>query len=342
MRGTIIRLGAFVVVCGLLGVALAFTIGNVSPLRRTYSLTATFDDVTGLLKDDNVKVAGVVVGKVSGITVVKGRAQVTFKLRRDVKVPTDTEAAVRWRNLLGQRYVYLYPGKASTTLASGGRITRTRSVVDLGELFNRLGPIVSALDPDDVNQFLDTIVAALDGNEPKLRQAIDDLATLSAALGSRDEEIGRLVGNLDTVAATLASRDAEIRAILDNLLAVATTFNQNTEVVEAAATQLSSVSADLGRLLAGNRDEVGRTVHNLSLIVDVIDGKLNNLDGTVANLDEAAAHLHASSRYGEWLQQDIPCGKVGVQLPPDCIPEPDPSATSGSLAVMQLVVGVLR
>ena len=47
------------------------------------------------------------------------------------------------------------PGTASTVLQSGEHIDNTRSVVDLGELFNRLGPIVQAIDPSKVNTFLD-------------------------------------------------------------------------------------------------------------------------------------------------------------------------------------------
>ena len=48
-------------------------------------------------KDDNVKVAGVVVGKVIGIKVVDGRAVVRIEVRDSTKIPTDTSAAVRWR-----------------------------------------------------------------------------------------------------------------------------------------------------------------------------------------------------------------------------------------------------
>src|SRR5205807_3223470 len=174
-----------------------FTIGNIHPFRHTYRLTASFDDASGLLRDDNVKIAGVVVGKVKGVKLKQGRAQVSFEVEKGIKVPTDSSAAVRWRNLIGQRYVYLYPGTASTVRRGGDRVAHTRSVVDVGELFNRLGPIVKAIDPQQVNTFLDAIVGALDGNEQNLRQAIDDLSRVAASLGARDQAIGRLVENLN-------------------------------------------------------------------------------------------------------------------------------------------------
>src|SRR5438309_9124322 len=163
MLYTMIKLVTFFAVCTLFTAYLAFTIGNIHLFQHTYKLTATFDDATGLLATDNVKVAGVVVGKVDKVKIDQGRAKVSISVRDSVKLPSDSSAAIRWRNLLGQRYVYLYPGTASTLLRGGNSITHTRSVVDIGELFNRLGPIIKAIDPKDVNTFLDTIVAALDG-----------------------------------------------------------------------------------------------------------------------------------------------------------------------------------
>src|SRR5437763_4441703 len=206
MIRTIIKLVVFFAVCALFTGYLAFTIGNIHLFQHTYGLTATFDDATGLLKDDNVKVAGVVVGKVSSVQIDQGKAKVGFTVKDSVKVPTDSSAAIRWRNLIGQRYVYLYPGTASTVLRDGSSVAKTRSVVDVGELFNRLGPIVKAVDPQQVNTFLDTIVQALDGNEQNLRQAIDDLSRVAASLGTRDQAIGRLVEDLNNIGSAFHDR----------------------------------------------------------------------------------------------------------------------------------------
>src|SRR5207237_5038992 len=101
------KLVAFFALCTVLTGYLAFTIGNIHLFQHTYTLTATFDDATGLLRDDNVKVAGVVVGKVTSVQIDQGRAKVGFSVKDSVKVPIDSQAAIRWRNLIGQRYIYL-------------------------------------------------------------------------------------------------------------------------------------------------------------------------------------------------------------------------------------------
>ena len=351
LRGTILRLVIFVVVCSFFTGYLAFTIGNIQLFSHRYELEATFDDVTGLLPNDNVKVAGVVVGKVTGIRVAKGRAVVRFQVDDDVKLPTDSSAAIRWRNLLGQRFVYLYPGEGSTVLQDGGRIAKTRSVVDLGELFNRLGPIVQAIEPEQVNAFLDSITAALDGNEDELRATIDDLATLTSALAARDEAIQRLIDNLNTVAGTINSRDVQIRTVLDNLLALATTFRENTDVLDAAITDLGDVSENFGSLLENNRAQIDRIVNSLASLVAVVREKLPSLDVTVANLDEASRAIFRSASYGEFLNQEILCARVGTQTPavttacdpgsakPGGASATTTQRTSGAKAVVRLMTG---
>lgn len=350
MKATIVKFVAFTLVCSGFTAYLIVTVGNIQPFQDTYSLRATFDDVTGLLPNDNVKVAGVVVGKVTGLGITKGEAVVNFDVRKGVRVPSDSRAAIRWRNLLGQRYLYIYPGDSRASLESGSRIRETVSVVDLGELFNRLGPIVKAIDPEEVNTFLDAVVGALDGNEQKVGKALDDLAVLARTLGDRDASIGRLVENLDTVAGTINARDREIRTILDNLLAIATTFSANTGILDTAVTELDRFSRDFGAVLENNRVYIDNLINNLSTVVGVVREKLPVLDETVANLDELSAALFRASRYGEWLNQTIYCGAIGRTAAGEAITDTDcelpvvsgslPGSTSGVDAVSQLLGAV--
>jgi phospholipid/cholesterol/gamma-HCH transport system substrate-binding protein len=335
---TIIKLGAFVLVCLAFTAWLALTIGNIHPFQKGYTLTATFDDVTGLLPNDNVKVAGVVVGKVRSIGIDKGRAKVTFTVKRDVEVPEDSVAAVRWRNLLGQRYVYIYPGTSWSFLGGNDEITETKSVIDLGEVFNRLGPIVAALDPAKVNDFLDAMTTALDGNEEKVGQILDDFGTLAKGLGSRDESIGSLVEDLDTMTATLARRDEQIRTVLDNLVALASTFSDSTDVVDRAITDLGSVSDSVATLLANHRADIDTSLADLVVILDTVKAKLGPLDPALAKLDDAAQAIYRSGSYGEWLNQTILCAATGP--PPAGSPCATPITKDANMDAIRALLGV--
>lgn len=329
-RFTGAKLLVFIAVCVTFTVYLAFTIGNIrfshlGFFHRDYTLSANFDDITGLNVGDSVKVAGVIVGKVSSLAVVDGpnngtgRALVRFSVHKTLRLPTNTEASIRWRNLLGQRYLYLNPPDAvhaaPTVLRSGDRVTNTISVVDIGELFNRLGPIVNVLDPGQVNQFLDAVSGALSGNEQNLSQALDNLATVTASLASHDDAIGRLVGNVNTVAATVSNRDEEIKTVLDNLVAISSTFSANTKIVDDAVTNLGTVSTNLDRLLSVNRTQIDHILTNLSTVLNVVVGRLPTINAVLSGFPKASRSLLALGNVGQFLALIAPC--VSVQLLPN-------------------------
>ncbi len=321
-----LKFGTFVLVCLFFTGYLAFTIGNLDvrdPLdRNAYTLTATFDDVTGLLVNDNVKVAGVVIGKVASVKTEAGRAVVKMRIDNDHDgIPKEgTTAGIRWRNLIGQRYVYLYPGQpGGEALQNGDEITRTVSVIDLGELFERLGPIVTAIDPAQVNKLLETLTQAFDGREDEIGSTLDDLATLARGLGTRDEAIGRLVQNLDTVAATLNRRDAQIEAMLDNLVAISEAFGDNTATLDAALTELGQFGTDLNGILSNNADELDRLLANLALVTETAASKLPELDVFLSTFAEASQAIFRAGNRGEFLNQKIICAFIG----------PPPSSEAG-------------
>jgi phospholipid/cholesterol/gamma-HCH transport system substrate-binding protein len=328
-------------VCLSFTIYLAFTIGNIQlsdfnpAAPDDLRLEATFDDATGLLVNDPVKIAGVTVGKVTGIRVEAGQALVSFVVDPDHdELPAGTRASVRWRNLIGQRFLYLEPGDGSTMLEDGTRITDTDSVADLGALFNSLGPIVGAVDESQVNEFLETITAALEGNADRLGAALDDLATVSSGLASRDAAIGRLVENLNTIAGTITARDAQIRTLLDNLVVLAGEFSANTDIVDQALVEFGSFSTDLATLVRTNRDELDRLIANLDVTVDeTVRPRIELLRRALSGLDEATRAVFLAGSNGEWLNQTILCASVS---PPPCltpvIPGLDPAAVTSTSA----------
>src|SRR3546814_18016418 len=112
---------------------------------------------------DDVKLAGLTVGEVTAVDVVDGRARVRFEVDEEVRLPTDTTVAVRWRNLVGQRFLGLEPGTADAMLADGDEADRAADVVDLGQLVHQLVPLTRRVSPDPVTQILHSPPPAISG-----------------------------------------------------------------------------------------------------------------------------------------------------------------------------------
>lgn len=343
MISTIVKFAVFTVVCLLLTTWLAFVIGNREfndPLdANTFTLTARFDDVTGLLPNDEVKIAGVEVGKVTKVTTDNGRALVRFQVDKDYedRLPIDTTASIRWRNLIGQRFLYLIPGTASTMLEPGEEVCEelrceNDSVANLGDLFNKLGPIVVALDEGKVNEFLEAVTQALEGNTDSFGQILRDLSTVSSGLATRDAEIASLIEDFNVVAGTVATRDQQIRTLIDNLAVLAQTFSDNTTVVDQALSEFASFSTDLNTLVETNRAQIDRIIANLDDTVDSeVIPRLGAIQGALDGFDELTRAVFNAGRNGEWLNQDILCADLGP-----------PPAGSPCLVPVNLIPSILE
>jgi phospholipid/cholesterol/gamma-HCH transport system substrate-binding protein len=121
--------------------ALAMKVGNLtsSNIGETYSVTAAFENIGGLKPRAPVKSAGVVVGRVDGISfdATTFEAIVTLKVDKRFPFPKDTFANIYTAGLLGEQYVGLEPGGDTDTLKNGDKITHTQDAVVLEKMISK-------------------------------------------------------------------------------------------------------------------------------------------------------------------------------------------------------------
>jgi len=296
---------------------LTFVIGQQilgTSLRPRYHLTAVFDDVTGLLEGDTVKIAGAPVGRVDDIAVRDGKAVVRMAIDDDVRIPADSTAAIRWRNVAGQRVVYLEPGRSRARLGDGARVPHTRSVVDLGEIVNSLGPLTRNLDPAQLNKILFALAQALDGNARNVELMVDNLDALLRTLSARRRTIERMIDDYETVSAAVAARDRQIAASVDHLKELTEVFAGNHRLLEDALVQVSGVTADLDRVLGGDNAQLSRIIRNLGVFADTFRENVDQLERMVQQLPLTMRQLFAAVNGGRYMRTNALCLNV-VQGP---------------------------
>ncbi|MDR2892277.1 MAG: outer membrane lipid asymmetry maintenance protein MlaD [Deltaproteobacteria bacterium] len=138
-----LSVGVFVFL-GLLCVAyLTLKLGNIELFDdKGYTLTAKFNNVSGLRLGAEVDVSGVSVGKVSKIELDYQdhiyRANVHLRLQEGLTVYDDASVAIKTSGIIGDKYVELTPGGASDTLlVNGDEIEETNSTIDLESLISK-------------------------------------------------------------------------------------------------------------------------------------------------------------------------------------------------------------
>ena len=123
--------GMFVVAGVAALVVLALKVGNLSTynVSDTYQLQAHFSNIGGLKAQASIKSAGVLVGRVTGITLDTERyeAKVMMSIDKRYQFPKDTFANILTSGLLGEQYIGLMPGGDSQMLANGEELKKTQS-----------------------------------------------------------------------------------------------------------------------------------------------------------------------------------------------------------------------
>ena len=119
--------------CGFLGY-LSLQLGQVELGSDSYPVYADFITAGGLQDGAVIELAGVEIGRVERVRLADYKARVTLKIRNDIALQADTQAAIKTKGLIGERYVVITPGYASATIAPGGTIDKTLEPVDIQQL----------------------------------------------------------------------------------------------------------------------------------------------------------------------------------------------------------------
>ncbi|MFC4147373.1 MCE family protein [Micromonospora mangrovi] len=299
----LLKLVVFAAVTLLLTALLAQTLGAFPPGGVTYR--ARFTDVTGLLPGDDVRVAGVKVGRVSRITVVDSTvAEVAFTVTADVPLATSVRARIRYRNLVGQRYVALSEGPGEgRPLRPDGLIPlgQTTPALDLTVLFNGFRPLFTALDPDDVNKLAYEIIQVLQGEGGTVGSLLRRTASLTNTLADRDAVIGRVITNLNNVLGTLAARDRNLDQSISQLQQFVSGLSGDRKAIGESLVSIGELTTTTSSLLRQARPPLAADIRAL----DQLSGNLNRnaavIDGTLGRLPERYQSLTRVASYGSWF-----------------------------------------
>src|SRR5688572_2273812 len=285
MAAPLVKLVVFAVVTMMAAYVLVTTITNAG-YGEQLTYKAEFTDVAGLVEGDEVRIAGVRVGQVVGIGLAEGTerpvAEVELEVGKDVPLPAAVEATIRYRNLVGQRYIALTEGEGSDgeTLEEGAVIplAQTTPALDLTVLFGGFQPLLQALSPADVNRVSFEIIQVFQGEGGTMESLLAHVGSLTSSLADRDQVIGSVIDNLTTVMGTLAARDQQLSDLVVSLQQFVTGLAGDREAIfgslqtiDELAVSTSGFLEDARAPLAADIQALGKLSNNLADTGDLVE-----------------------------------------------------------------------
>jgi phospholipid/cholesterol/gamma-HCH transport system substrate-binding protein len=307
LHPTTLKVVIFAIVCLVVLAGLAARIGNISFFSNRVSYQAQLADATGLQPADDVKIAGVTVGQVSGVALQRGHALVTFAVDAGVHIPADTQIGTQWHNVLGQQFLYLYPGHDHTMLKAGATLPLSANVPgpNIGALLNSLGPLLGALKPQQANQVVTALASALQGNVGQVDDLINNAASVSQAVGSVDTQVGQLVDNLNQVFGALAQRSGDLGHVVDNLDTVAQSLASHNDLLDQTVANLAQVGQEVATLEGNTKTSLSSAIADLEAVSADIQSQSGNLSQGLSTFGSGFAPYTDISAYGQWFQVQL-------------------------------------
>lgn len=298
------KLLVFIVTTTLATGLLVITIGNISFSGAT-EYKAQFTDATGVVKGDEIRIAGVKVGTVSTVDIVdRTQAVVTFNVDEGTPVTDVTQAAIRYRNLVGQRYISLTaePG-AGEPLEEGDTIPvdRTSPALDLTVLFNGFKPLFRALSPDDINQLSFEIIQVFQGEGGTLESLLGSTASITSTLADRDEVITSLITNLDVVLDNLADRDQQLTQLITSFRTLVGGLKDDRQAILTSLDGISDLAVETAGLAQGIRAPFVEDIKQLRRFAGNVDRNKAELDRALQVLPIKLEKVGRTAIYGSWF-----------------------------------------
>jgi phospholipid/cholesterol/gamma-HCH transport system substrate-binding protein len=309
--GTLIKFTAFALVMVIL-TAFLFLIFSQMRTGSTNGYSAVFTDASRLKTGDTVRVAGIRVGTVKGVSLEPDRkVLVEFDTDRSLVLTTGTKAQIRYLNLTGDRFLELADSPGSTKILSAGSqipVDRTAPALDLDLLLGGLKPVIQGLNPQDVNALTSSLIQILQGQGGTLESLFSKTSSFSNSLADNSQVIEQLIDDLRTLLDTLSKDGDQFSGAIDRLERLVSGLSTDRDPIGEAITSLDTGTASLADLLGRARPPLAGTVDELTRLAPLVDGKYKDyFDATLQQLPELYRKLARVGSYGAFFPYYI-CG----------------------------------
>jgi phospholipid/cholesterol/gamma-HCH transport system substrate-binding protein len=272
---------------GLLVIALvlflAFNISSLPLIGGGDHYRAAFSEAGGLLKGDDVRIAGVKVGKVESVDLAGSHVEVDFTVTEPVRFGAQTGASVRMKTLLGQKYLALEPAGAGQLKEDAEiPVDRTVSSYDIVDAFSDLASTTERIDTDQLATSLTVLATEFRDSPPQVKAALSGLSRLSHTIASRDDELKRLLASANSVSGTIAQRNKAVESIIKDADLLLVELNARRDAIHTLFTNTSAMAQQITGLVRDNRADLKPALDQLTKVTAVLQKHEQDLSDTIA------------------------------------------------------------
>lgn len=299
-RGAPLRL---VPVLVLLGTVLALGATALLPTRGEHDVVLAH--ASGLRAGDQVRVAGIDVGKVESVRLEGTTAVATVRTGQNVEWTEDTQAAVKLSSLLGERYLELRPG-VGPRLDGPLPMRNTEPAYTLDQIFVDGQDELGGLDLEAIGEAIDVLSTDLGEPSEQAGAALEGVTALSRLVSSRDEQLGRLLGTTREVTDLIRGQQKELLTLVEDADLVMQMIHQRRAVIRQLLADTRVLVAEVSELVDRNQRHVRPLLLQMKNLLAVLEEHKSDLDETLELAGPMQRYYANASGDGPWVNVYAP------------------------------------
>ncbi|KRB79279.1 hypothetical protein ASE01_23520 [Nocardioides sp. Root190] len=274
------------------------------------SYHARLRHAAGIKAGDDVRVAGLKVGKVTSVEADRDEVDVAFTLDQapeELGLTADSPAEVKILSILGQRFLSLTPGRGKT-LASGATIgvEHSRDSYTIERFWLEATPQVQALDLEKIQGAVDVLATDLAIAPEQLRDALDGIAGVSAIANDREQQIDSLLTATRQVTDLVLSQTDKIDEVMSNGTLVMTMVQQRKETLRSLLVNAERFVTGLTGLVRTTAPQLKPALRDLRAVLRTLNDHQDDLDETMRLAGPTMRVFTNATGDGPWLGVNAP------------------------------------
>lgn len=243
---------------------------------------AAFSEAGGLQPNNEVRVAGVRVGKVKSVELADDHVRVEFQIDEKTQFGTETGATIKVKTLLGAMFLALEP-KGTGQMKEGSEIpvSRTTAPYDVVKAFTGLAETSERIDTDQLATSLNVLAEATTFAPEDFRSALEGVSRLSTNIAARDAQLNTLLKNLRKVSGVLGDRSGDLVGLMKDGDLLFKALVARREAIHNLLVSTSNLSAQLVGLVQDTRADLKPALQNLENVVKLLEDNQANLDNSL-------------------------------------------------------------
>ncbi|MEU0503010.1 MCE family protein [Nocardia sp. NPDC005998] len=311
-----IKLVIFLTITSIITAVLVVVVGDLR-FVPTRSYVALFTSASGMKSGDDVKLAGVPVGKVKSVAFAHDKLiEVAFTVSRDIDVLQSSTVAIKYKNLIGDRYLEV------TVKSDGSGIrsehdpipaAQTKPALDIDSLVNGFKPLLQGLDPDQTNKLSGSLIAVLNGQEQNIAALVEQIGTLGNSLADRDQVIGETIARLDTALGAIHQTGDQFDKLVVNLQSLVSGLDNDRATLITGLERIDAGTAEVAQILTDNRPAIAGDITELQQLAGNLNADSDTLSLLLSKLPTTYPLITRVGSYGNFVNWFV-CG-LAIRYP---------------------------